>query len=56
MDKQEIELIKNIAIHACYKVCVTNGYASEVFEKLKREQERVFENYISNKNVRSLKN
>lgn len=49
MDKQEIELIKKMVIHGCYKVCIINGYNSTIFSKLKEEQERVFANYILNK-------
>lgn len=51
MNKQEIELIKKMVIHGCYKVCIMNGYNSTIFSKLKEEQERLFANYILNKSI-----
>ena len=51
MDKQEIELIKNMVVHGIYKVCIINGYNSTMFKKFKKEQERIFDNYILNKSI-----
>lgn len=51
MDKQEIELIKNMVVHGIYKVCIINGYDSTMFKKFKKEQERIFDNYILNKSI-----
>lgn len=49
MDKQEIESIRNMVISGLYRVCLINGYGSTVFSMLKNEQNRLFENYMCNR-------
>ena len=51
MDKQEIEIIKKMVIHGCYKVCITNGYNPIMFSKLKAEQDRLFNNFMLNRKL-----
>ena len=49
MDKQEIERVREMVIFGLYRVCLVNGYDSVTFGKLKDEQNRLFDNYISNR-------
>lgn len=51
MDKQEIELIKKMVIHGIYKICLMNGYDFIMFENFKAEQNRLFDNFILNRNL-----
>lgn len=49
MDKEEIEHIRSMVTFGLYRVCLVNGYDSTMFGKFKEEQNRLFDNYISNR-------
>ena len=51
MDKEEIESIRSMVTFGLYKVCLVNGYNSAMFGKFKEEQNRLFDNYISNRDL-----
>ena len=51
MDKEEIEHIRNMVTFGLYRVCLANGYDSAMFGKFKEEQNRLFDNYISNRDL-----
>lgn len=51
MDKQEIERIRSMVAFGLYRVCLVNGYNSAMFGKFKEEQNRLFDNYISNRSL-----
>lgn len=51
MDKQEIEHIRSMVTFGLYRVCLVNGYDSAMFGKFKDEQNRLFDNYISNRSL-----
>ena len=51
MDKEEIERIRSMVTFGLYRVCLMNGYDSAMFGKFKEEQNRLFDNYISNRNL-----
>lgn len=51
MDKEEIERIRSMVTFGLYKVCLMNGYDSAMFGKFKEEQNRLFNNYISNRKL-----
>ena len=51
MDKEEIERVRSMVTFGLYKVCLVNGYNSEMFGKFKEEQNRLFDNYISNRSL-----
>lgn len=51
MDKEEIERIRSMVTFGLYKVCLVNGYNSAMFGKFKEEQNRLFDNYISNRSL-----
>lgn len=50
MDDKEIESIRSMVTFGLYRVCLANGYDSAMFGKFKDEQNRLFDNYISNRN------
>lgn len=52
MDNKELEIIKKMVIHGIYKVCLMNDYNPTVFKKFKEEQERLFDNYVVNNNLK----
>lgn len=52
MDNKELEIIKMMVIHGIYKICLMNNYNPAVFEKFKEEQERLFDNYMINFNLK----
>lgn len=51
MDKEEIEHIRNMVTFGLYRVCLANRYDSAMFGKFKEEQNRLFDNYISNRDL-----
>lgn len=52
LKREELEIIKMMVIHGIYKVCLMNNYNPTVFEKFKEEQERLFDNYMINFNLK----
>lgn len=49
MEEKELETIRSMVIHGAYSVMLKNGYGSDVFAAIKAEQNRLFDNYKSNK-------
>ena len=43
----DINIIRKMVIHGLYKVCLEKNYGPTVFNELKAEQNRLFDNYIS---------
>ena len=52
LKREELEIIKMMVIHGIYKICLMNNYNPAVFEKFKEEQERLFDNYMINFNLK----
>lgn len=51
MDKKEIEIIRKMVIFGLYKMCLMNKLDSAMFRKFKDEQNRLFDNYILNREL-----
>lgn len=48
LDKQQLDKIRGMVIHGLYAVTLKNGYDMRVFADMKREQNRLFDNFEKN--------